>query len=396
MGYRGNREDWIDNIVKKVSAQYHGREVILWGKYRVSDLIAHTLKEEYGIEDVYYVDKDAAKIDNKQVFSTEFLYGKSNQYYVVIPLAFYQSVKDDLAAGGYIEGKDYYYFSDCIIQKKDGYYEDAHGNKIIGNYKGLKFAFSGFNSIIEIGANVCIRSSTVYIHSNSKILLRDNTNLRESNINIENESAIEIKEKCNILNLDLTVGNMSRILLGEGISIGSGSDWEIKDGAMLEIGDRGIFHRGIFRLCENAMMKIGSDFSIGDDYNFVLYENTKVFFGDDCMVSFGVYLRSNDGHSIFDINTKRNINSTFEISRERKVIVGNHVWIGMRATILYNARIGDGSILGAGSLIKGIISNNCIAAGIPAKTIRKDVAWSRKQGTNEIMDCGSRYTCLTK
>ncbi len=46
----------------------------------------------------------------------------------------------------------------------------------------------------------------------------------------------------------------------------------------------------------------------------------------------------------------------------------------MRVNILENAEIGDGSIIGASSLVKGKIPNNCVVAGTPARMIRTDVS----------------------
>ncbi|MCI8323418.1 MAG: hypothetical protein HFI54_07215 [Lachnospiraceae bacterium] len=114
------------------------------------------------------------------------------------------------------------------------------------------------------------------------------------------------------------------------------------------------------------------------------------------MFSNDVFLRSNDGHSIFDIATGKNINSTQEIGKKRKIEIGNHVWVGMRAAILYHTKIGDGSIVGALSLVKNVFPNNCILAGTPAKMIKKDISWSREYGAEDIAECGSQYVNLTK
>jgi acetyltransferase-like isoleucine patch superfamily enzyme len=46
------------------------------------------------------------------------------------------------------------------------------------------------------------------------------------------------------------------------------------------------------------------------------------------------------------------------------------VWIGMNSVILKGSRIGDNSIIGAGSLVTGIIPPNVIAGGNPAKVLR--------------------------
>jgi virginiamycin A acetyltransferase len=52
-------------------------------------------------------------------------------------------------------------------------------------------------------------------------------------------------------------------------------------------------------------------------------------------------------------------------------IIGNDVWIGQDALILPGAKIGDGVIIGAGSVVGGTIKPYSIAAGNPAKFIRK-------------------------
>ena len=47
----------------------------------------------------------------------------------------------------------------------------------------------------------------------------------------------------------------------------------------------------------------------------------------------------------------------------------NNVFIGSNTTILYNIRIGNNVIIGAGSLVTNDIPDNCVYAGVPAKFI---------------------------
>ena len=89
-------ENWIDYMIHKAFENYNGREIILWGKYGVSDLIKDGLREKYGIDTAFYVDEDKGKIDNSQVFSPDCLEGRAAQYYVVIPLSFYQYIKEKM------------------------------------------------------------------------------------------------------------------------------------------------------------------------------------------------------------------------------------------------------------------------------------------------------------
>ena len=53
-----------------------------------------------------------------------------------------------------------------------------------------------------------------------------------------------------------------------------------------------------------------------------------------------------------------------------KTHIGNDVWIGFGSIIVAGVKIGDGSIVGAGSVITHDIPPCSIAAGVPAKIIK--------------------------
>jgi acetyltransferase-like isoleucine patch superfamily enzyme len=53
------------------------------------------------------------------------------------------------------------------------------------------------------------------------------------------------------------------------------------------------------------------------------------------------------------------------------ILIGDGVWIGHGTTVLANVRIGAGAVIGAGSVVTREIPENCIAAGNPAKIIRR-------------------------
>lgn len=114
------------------------------------------------------------------------------------------------------------------------------------------------------------------------------------------------------------------------------------------------------------------------------------------MVSRFVSFQSNDGHDIFDVKTGKNTNASLEMSKRKKIIIGNHVWIGQDATVLYNTEIGDGSIVGTKSLVKSKFPNNCVIAGNPARLIKTDVAWSRTYGEADIKVIDEKYVKLTE
>ncbi|MCW4050730.1 MAG: acyltransferase [Candidatus Bathyarchaeota archaeon] len=53
------------------------------------------------------------------------------------------------------------------------------------------------------------------------------------------------------------------------------------------------------------------------------------------------------------------------------VVIEDDVWITVGVTILAGVRIGRGSVIAAYSLVSKDIPPNCLAAGIPAKVIKK-------------------------
>lgn len=53
----------------------------------------------------------------------------------------------------------------------------------------------------------------------------------------------------------------------------------------------------------------------------------------------------------------------------RDVVVGDHVWIGARVTLLPGAVVGDGCVVAAGAVVTGECEPQSIYGGVPAKRI---------------------------
>ena len=107
---------------------------------------------------------------------------------------------------------------------------------------------------------------------------------------------------------------------------------------------------------------------LGDNF-FV--SGAKLVIGRDCLFAANVTLRTHDGHHIFDLFTKKGINIPQDI------VIGNQVWIAYGATLLGGARIGNGSVIGAGSITSSEFGDHTVIAGSPAKIIRENICWSK-------------------
>ena len=100
-------------------------------------------------------------------------------------------------------------------------------------------------------------------------------------------------------------------------------------------------------------------------------EGTKVSIGDDCMFASSIELRADDSHAIYDVRTGKRANPA------RPIQIGNHVWLGKNVVVMAGVTIGDGSVIGFRSVVTRDIPNNCVAAGAPARVVRRDTAWER-------------------
>lgn len=370
--------DWIHNITETAIEYFRNRTIVLWGKYKISDRIRERLAE-HNITDVIYVDKDESKWDEKEVFSTQIIDGNADIYYIVISVGVYDSIRKKLTEGGYNSIVDYYYFSDCIVKESDEYYEDAHGNKIFGNRLGLKFVFSGWNSEIKIGSDVNLDSLQLYMHNDMHIKIGDRVKGKIENLRMKNHSAIEIGDDVIIDGTQVEIGEYSSLKIGSRSLLGRGG---------------GIPTRIVLR--QNADVLIGDDFSVAGDFFFMIGSNTMLEIGKDNMFSWGTRIFTMDGHAIFDVASGEVINSGRDEEQKREIIIGDHVWVGLRATIFYGTSIGNGSIVGACSFVKGVFPNNCMIAGVPAKMIKKDVCWSRNSIATDIQECGEAYIDYTQ
>lgn len=54
-----------------------------------------------------------------------------------------------------------------------------------------------------------------------------------------------------------------------------------------------------------------------------------------------------------------------------KVVIGDDVYVGMRVAIMYSGNIGEGSVIGAGSVVVKPIPPYSVAVGCPAKVIKQ-------------------------
>lgn len=116
---------------------------------------------------------------------------------------------------------------------------------------------------------------------------------------------------------------------------------------------------------------VTEDVSIGDE-SYVnrnsSLENCEI--GKYCSISEGVFISTWE-HNYKAVSTHPFAESEEFRKRKRdKVIIGNDVWIGLRAIVMEGVHIGDGAVIGAGAVVTKNVMPYEIVGGIPAKRIK--------------------------
>ena len=212
-------------------------------------------------------------------------------------------------------------------------------NKRIKNYAAiLYFALNG-NVIRRKSGNTIIRKCAFLSKTKINILGKGNT------VIIESDSVLK--------NCDINIsGNNNSILLGRKLVLFN---------AELHIEDN------------NNIIKIGDKTTIYGKTHLACIEGCIISIGIDCMFSSDVVIRTGDSHSIVDEKGNR-------INGSKDIIIGNHVWVGNKTTILKGVVIEDNSIVATGSILtKPFLKSNSIIAGNPAIIVKEEINWLRER-----------------
>lgn len=169
----------------------------------------------------------------------------------------------------------------------------------------------------------------------------------------------------------LMMGGKSQIILKGSLFLGetsiNGSNREttvrMDENSLLQVnGGFSVFYGGDIILFKNAKLVLGSGFF---NSNVKIRCTEEITIGNNVAISHDVTIMDSDAHEIKDD----------DYQKTKPIHIGNHVWIGTRATILKGVTIGDGSIIAAGSVVTKNVPSNTIVAGVPAKVIKQNVLW---------------------
>ncbi len=115
----------------------------------------------------------------------------------------------------------------------------------------------------------------------------------------------------------------------------------------------------------------GAELIIGDDVGIsggAICAAERVSIGSNTMLGANVTIVDTDFHPISSEN-RRYSSGSGQVGVS-EVSVGENVFIGTNSTVLKGVRIGDNSVIGAGSVVTSDIPANVVAAGNPCRPLR--------------------------
>lgn len=148
-----------------------------------------------------------------------------------------------------------------------------------------------------------------------------------------------------------------------------------KDAKLIIRGSTSLNYGATIEVHENATVEIGSAYI---NTGAVILAAKHISIGQGVLISRHVFIYDSDHHPIYNENG--------EIANPaRDVVIGNHVWIGLKCIVLRGSNIGDGAIVAAGSVVGGKIKPGVLAQGNPARGY-SSVIWSAspKQYTESV------------
>lgn len=115
---------------------------------------------------------------------------------------------------------------------------------------------------------------------------------------------------------------------------------------------------------EKAIIDIGDNCRI---HGTCIHAVKKIKIGNNCLIAANTQIIDSNGHQTCMINPIDRLNLKDE---GKEIIIEDNVWIAANCIILGGSHIKEGSIITAGSVVKGVVEEKSIYGGNPAILIK--------------------------
>ena len=99
------------------------------------------------------------------------------------------------------------------------------------------------------------------------------------------------------------------------------------------------------------------------NFNVCLVDDADIFLGDDCLIGPGCHLVTAQ-HPVSPGLRKK------QLQFNKPIHIGNNVWLGAGVIVLPGVRIGDNTVVGAGSVVTRDLPADVVAVGTPCRVLR--------------------------
>ena len=108
----------------------------------------------------------------------------------------------------------------------------------------------------------------------------------------------------------------------EGVTLASCTLEFNGNNSLITLGKSRHAYRMSVSVFNNCVFSVGRDNYFNGPLKTIVSEERTVFIGDDCLFSFGVWIRTADPHLVYDAHTKKRMNPS------KDVFIGDHVGLG--------------------------------------------------------------------
>jgi maltose O-acetyltransferase len=131
--------------------------------------------------------------------------------------------------------------------------------------------------------------------------------------------------------------------------------------SLMKVGRRVAIKRGL-RVKNPGNVTIGNDVRINND--LTLQAHGAITIGDETMISACVKIVTAN-HDI----TRTGLDA-MKSTMPKPVVIGKGCWLGANVLVLPGVTIGDGAVVGGGSVVVHDLPPNTVCVGVPAKPVK--------------------------
>ncbi len=146
--------------------------------------------------------------------------------------------------------------------------------------------------------------------------------------------------------------------------------------SIISIGRDCLINGSLVTETKNSKIVIGNNVFIGG--GTILDCVDSIIIEDDVLISYQCILADSDNHNLFYRIRKRDLadwrdggKHDWSNTKTIPIKISRGAWLGVRSIILKGVTIGEGAVVGAGSVVTKDVAPYTIVAGNPAKVIRE-------------------------